>query len=371
MKVLFLQQGRPRPRETIGLIRATHAIEVGLPHAGDEIDARFVEIPPFNRWHRRWMRPVKRWDRLNLQSVRWHLVRSWSARDLILEEMYPDPPDVAHITAVHVAFLLGGIQRKLPCVLSVDTLVTDWARAKRWIPDDARTPAYLKPLAPLERRALERAPLNIAWTDTIAERIKEFAPAAPVTTLHPGLDLEGFRPPRETNRRGPVRVLFIGGRWADKGGPELLEAIAPFLGDGVELDVVTQEGFDVPAGVRTHTAQPGSSLVPELFAKADILCLPTRIDAVPFVVLEAMASGVPVISTRVGSIPELLGDGGLVCEPGDVEALRQALATLIEDPARRRALGDAGRARAEEHYDARKNTPRLIELLRKVVAERG
>lgn len=366
VNVLFLHQGRPRPEETIGLLRARHAIEAGLANAGDDVNPTFVEIPPFNRWHRRWMRPVKRWDKLNMQSVRWHLVRSWSARELILDQMYLSRPDVAHITTIHVGFLLARIQRRLPCVLSVDTLVTDWARAKRGIPADARMPSYLKPIEPLERRALGHAPLNIAWTDTIAARVREFAPKAKVTTLHPGLDLEAFRPPAERKTDGPLRVLFVGGRWETKGGPELLAALAPRLGRDVELDVVTQEAFDPPDGVQLHTAEPGSSLVPELFARADVFCLPTHIDAVPFVVLEAMATGVPVVSTNVGSIPELLGEGGIVCPPGDVDALAEALGALLDDPQRRGAMGDAGRARAERHYDARKTTPQLIELLRDV-----
>jgi len=80
MNVLFLHQGRPRPEETIGLLRARHAIEVGLPHVEGDVEPTYIEIPPFNRWERRWMRPVQRWDKLNLQSVRWHLVRGWRAR---------------------------------------------------------------------------------------------------------------------------------------------------------------------------------------------------------------------------------------------------------------------------------------------------
>ena len=371
MKVLFLHQGRPRPEETIGLLRARHAIEAGLPHAAPDVEPTFVEVPPFNRWHRRFMRPVKRWDKLNLQSVRWHLARSWSTRELLLDHEYLTNPDVAHITTNHVAFLLAGIQRRLPCVISLDTLVIDWARMKRWIPPEAPTPAYLKPLEPLERQALDSAPLNIAWTETLAERVREFAPKANVTALHPGLDLETFRPPRERPTNARPRVLFVGGRWATKGGPQLLEALGPRLGRDVDLDVVTQEPLDAPDGVTLHSAEPGSSLIPELFARADVFCLPTFIDAAPFVALEAMATGVPVISTTVGSIPELVGEGGLTCTPGDVEGLADALGTVLEDPAGRRELGEAGRARAEQHYDARKNTSALIELLRGVARGAG
>lgn len=368
MNVLFLHQGRPRPEETIGLLRARHAIEAGLPYVQGAVNPTYLEIPPFNRWERRWMRPVQSWDKLNLQSVRWHLVRGWRARAMIREAMRRERLDVAHITTVHVSFLLGDVQRRLPCVLSIDTPVIDWARAKRFVPDGARTPAYLAPLEPLERLALRQAPLNIAWTDTIARRIRAIQPRAKVTTLHPGLDLEAFRPTPRTDG-GPVRVLFVGGRWEAKGGPDLLATLGPRLGQGVELDVVTEAPLKPRDGLTFHTAQPGSSLIHELFARADVLCLPTLIDAVPFVVLEAMASGVPVVSTRVGSIPELLGDGGLICEPGDRAGLAEALGTVLEDAGRRREMGEAGRARAEEHYDARKTTPQLIELLRSVAAD--
>ena len=368
MNVLFLHQGRPRPHETMGLVRARHAIDVGLPYAQGDVTPTFVDMPPFTRWQRRWMRPVQRWDKLNLQSVRWHLVRGWVARNLIKQQDQISHPDVVHVTTVHVSFLLADVQRRLPCVLSVDTLVGDWARAKRFVPADARTPSYLKPLEPLEHLALRAAPLNIAWTDTVAARIREFEPRAKVTTLHPGLDLEDFRPTPKTGD-GPVRVLFVGGRWEEKGGPDLLAALGPRLGRDVELDIITEPSLPPREGVNLHRAQPGSSLIQDLFARADLLCLPTLIDAVPFVVLEAMASGVPVVSTRVGSIPELLGDGGLTCEAGDTAGLAEALGTLIEDAARRRAAGEAGRARAEEHYDARKTTPQLVELLRGVAAD--
>lgn len=369
MNVLFLNQGRARAQETLGALAIPRSIEVGLPHVAGDVNPTFVELAPFNRWHRRFMRPVKRWDKLNMQSVRWHLIRSWSAREVVLDQMYLSRPDVAHITYVHVAFLLGGIQQRLPCVLSLDTLTIDWARTQRLIPANAPTPPYLKPLEPLERHALKAAPLNIAFTETVARRVREFEPKANVTALHPGLDVDAFRPSQPEANRGKARVLFVGGRWETKGGPQLLAALSSRLGRDVELDVVTHESFDPPEGVTLHRATPGSSLIPELFGQADVFCLPTLLDAAPWVVLEAMASGVPVVSTRVGSIPEVVGEAGLICEPGDVQGLEEAVGTLLEDPARRRTMGDSGRAQVEEHYDARKTTPRLIELLRQVAED--
>jgi glycosyltransferase involved in cell wall biosynthesis len=112
-----------------------------------------------------------------------------------------------------------------------------------------------------------------------------------------------------------------------------------------------------------HRATPGSDTVARLFAAADVFCLPTTRDACPWVVLEAMASGVPVVSTRVGSIPEMVGAAGLTVKPNAPRELRGALMSLLEDRGRREAAGRAGRERAAERYDARTNTPRLLAML--------
>ncbi len=99
--------------------------------------------------------------------------------------------------------------------------------------------------------------------------------------------------------------------------------------------------------------------------------MPTRVDAAPWVVLEAMACGVPVVSTRVGSIPEMVGEGGCIVDPGDVAALRSTLVELIGAPDARRSMAEAGRGRVEAEYDARKNTPALLELLSSLAVQRG
>jgi glycosyltransferase involved in cell wall biosynthesis len=286
------------------------------------------------------------------------------ARREISRRLRERPADVVHVTTDQVSLLLGSLHERAPFVLSLDSLTTDWVRMTERIPPAAATPASLKPLAALEKRALERAPLAIAWTQTVAERARRLAPGANVAVLHPGLDLRQYSPSDADREAGQLRVLFVGGRWEAKGGPLLVEALGPELGRNVHLDVVTTEPLQPAPGMSVHTGAPGSSDVADLFARADVFCLPTQVDACPWVVVEAMASGVPVDSTHVGSIPELVGEGGVLVEPGDAAALREALDALLDDPAARGSMGAAGRARAERHYDARTNIPRLIELLR-------
>ena len=120
-----------------------------------------------------------------------------------------------------------------------------------------------------------------------------------------------------------------------EGRPRPLAALEPHLGRTVKLDVVSPAQIPQRDGVRSMRAAPGSDEILQRFAEADVLCLPTTRDACPWVVIEAMASGVPVVSTRIGSIPELVSEGGIVVDSGDVAALRAALEQLMADPSRR------------------------------------
>ncbi len=86
--------------------------------------------------------------------------------------------------------------------------------------------------------------------------------------------------------------------------------------------------------------------------KADLFVLPSHAEGLPMTVLEAMGAGLPVVSTRVGGIPEAVVDGetGILLEPGDVVCLAAALRTLAEDPGLRARMGVAGRDRVREKF---------------------
>jgi glycosyltransferase involved in cell wall biosynthesis len=93
--------------------------------------------------------------------------------------------------------------------------------------------------------------------------------------------------------------------------------------------------------------------IPEILAASDIVALPSRFgEGCPNAVLEAMASGKPVIAARSGGTPEVVVDGttGILHAPYDIDALRAAIHRLAADPALRRSMGEAGRARAEAEF---------------------
>jgi glycosyltransferase involved in cell wall biosynthesis len=104
--------------------------------------------------------------------------------------------------------------------------------------------------------------------------------------------------------------------------------------------------------------------------QADVLCLPSFAEGVPVVLMEAMALGVPVVSTRVMGIPELVEDGvsGILVAPGSRAALVDSLRRLAEDHDLRQTLGLAGRRRVEEDYALTRSASTLRALLAERVA---
>ncbi len=173
----------------------------------------------------------------------------------------------------------------------------------------------------------------------------------------------------------PVRVLFVGGDLARKGGLTLIDATRRLRSAGVavELDLATRDDVEAEPGVRVHHGlRPNSPGLIELYQRADVFCLPTLGDCLPMVLSEAGAVGLPLVSTDVGAISEIVRPErtGLLVPPNDPQALATALGRLAGDPEMRRKLGDEARRVVTAEYDAAANATRLVELL-VAVAGRG
>ena len=172
-------------------------------------------------------------------------------------------------------------------------------------------------------------------------------------------------------------LIFVGRLAAVKGVAMLLgamaELIAPFpdlrltlIGDGPEragLEALSRElgvdGVVTFAGARTQTE------VAEALATANLFVLPSFAEGVPVVLMEAMASRLPVITTRIAGIPELVEDGvsGRLVPPGNLPALIEAIADLLSDPARARTMGAAGRAKVEAEFDIARESAKIAGLM--------
>lgn len=192
-----------------------------------------------------------------------------------------------------------------------------------------------------------------------------------VVVIPPGVDTGSWKPaacdvsPMTPMRR--LRLLFVGGDFARKGGDTLLDAWQAGLSGRCELDIVTRDpGVCSAPGLRVHRdLRPGTPALRALFAQADLLVLPTRGDASPFAVLEALASGVPVLTTRVGAIGEMVHDGreGRLMRPGDAAALLHAIDALDRDRPALAAMRCAARETAVRRFDGATNAARVLDQL--------
>ena len=186
-----------------------------------------------------------------------------------------------------------------------------------------------------------------------------------IAVIPPGVDLTEFAA-GDRHHELP-RLLFVGGDFERKGGSLLLDVFRKRLRGRAELILVTRDDVKPERGVQVHrNVKANSPELRELYATSDIFVLPTMADCFSLVCMEALASGLPVVSTKVGGIPDLILEGrtGRLLNAGDAAALGDTLEELVDQPALRREMGDRGRADAVERFDARENARRLFEFVR-------
>ena len=220
----------------------------------------------------------------------------------------------------------------------------------------------------LVRRGFRRATLCVGWSDWARRSfVADYGVADERTAVvAPGIDLALWDSPAPRPSNGLPRLLFVGGDFQRKGGDLLLDVYRERLRGRCELDLVTRAAVAEESGVRVHRGlSAASDELRELYRNAAALVLPTRGDCFSIAALEAMASGLPVVISAVGGIPEIVEQGasGYALAPGDRQALGQAIEELLSNEPRRRAMGARGRELVEQRFDARKTAARLVELV--------
>ncbi len=228
---------------------------------------------------------------------------------------------------------------------------------------------------------LSRAAAVVTVTDGNVGVLAAMAPGARVVRVYNGVDVTGIAPgPRAADR---TRTALAVGRFVPKKGfDDLVRALAvlraqgadvavTFVGDGPERGPLTTLASDL--GVADLVSMPGSAdgeAVAAAMRSAAVLAVPCVVtadgdrDALPTVVIEAMAHGLPVLATDVNGLPEMVEDAvsGVVVPQRSPEVLAAALARLLDDPAGRDALATAARSRAEALFDLRRNVGALADL---------
>jgi len=229
--------------------------------------------------------------------------------------------------------------------------------------------------AGLLARKLRAAAFAVTCTGANAEHLRSLGTGTPVHVVYHGLNPD-FARLVEDDRR-PValprfRILGVGRMVDKKGFDVLVDAVGLLRDRGVDAELVIA-GEDGPAaaavdavvarrGLAAVVRRTGPVTQPELLellAGCSVFALACRVaadgdrDGIPNVLVEAMAAGVPVVSTRVSGIPELVTNGvdGILVEPDDPCALAEALAGLATDEVARRRLGAEGRRTVAARFD--------------------
>ncbi len=183
-----------------------------------------------------------------------------------------------------------------------------------------------------------------------------------VTVVHNGIDIAEFRPLPDVQRK-PRQLMATASADAPlKGLRYLLRAYARLLKDYPDLELLVI-GKPKPGGdterllsrlgiterVRFETGLSTEALVTR-YAESTIAVVPSVYEGFGLPAGEAMACGMPLVSTDGGALPEVVGDAGVQVPAADVDALARVIADLLEDPARRDALGQTARRRIEELF---------------------
>jgi glycosyltransferase involved in cell wall biosynthesis len=209
-----------------------------------------------------------------------------------------------------------------------------------------------------------------------------------VTLIRNGVDVERFCPSEsarcafrsslDISAETPL-VGFVGRIDAEKGPDQFLQAAqvvhaevpdAHFVmvGTGHQYDRMVKLAGELGLGEVVHFAGlwPDTS---QVYPGIDLLLQTSRIEGLPLSLLEGMACGLPIVALGVGGVPEIVEEGrtGTLAGPGDWRGVGQRAIDLLEHPARMKAMGEAGRRRAESQFDLRVTASQTMDLMDRLV----
>jgi len=310
------------PSPGFGVFRLTDEVEDGL---------RTVRV----LYRRPWFRPAAMACQIaGLVAALWRLRREGFRPDVVHAHVY---------SAALPALLLGRLSRAAVVVTEHYTgfqrgLITG---ADRWVAWAAFTGADL--VAPV--------------SEELAGHLRAIAPRARIRMLPNVVDTEVFETATHSRHDGPARLLTVGALAEKKGHAYLLDALAQVrarreaeldvVGGGELRSVLEARAAELGLGsaVRFHGEQPKEE-VARLMAQADLFVLPSLHETFGCVLIEAMASGLPSVATRVGGVPEVLPpEAGPLVPARDPEALAEAIAATLDrdfDPAELHRRAESG-----------------------------
>jgi glycosyltransferase involved in cell wall biosynthesis len=321
-------------------------------------------------------------DRLVPVMRNWSVRASWRARRALHDLRRTTALDAIFFHTQVTSLFSIAHMRQIPSIVSLDATPINYDSLGHSYGHAAATDSFLdRQKYRLNRQALHAAAGLVTWSEWARDsligdygvdgsRIRVVGPGAAPDYFEIGAArLAGA--PREP---GPVRLLFVGADFQRKGGPELLAAMRGPLGDLCELHVVTRQEVAPQRNVFVHQGvTPNSPTLTHLFANADVFVLPTHADCMAIVNIEAAAAALPIVTTTVGALGENVrpGESGFLIPPGNVEALAEALSTLVANADLRAHMSHRSFEVARHKFDAHRNQRVILDFLHEVAETRS
>jgi glycosyltransferase involved in cell wall biosynthesis len=287
-----------------------------------------------------------------------------------------EKPDIVVIYGLRANFIgrlaakLAGTKVILSAILSTD----DW---RKW---------YHSVLDRITAWAVTGwVPNSIACMNSTIKREK--FPKERFTVIYDGIDVEKWKRHNDGTRKqirkglglsdDVILCVTVGNFRYQKGYPYLIQAIPEiikkqpqarfvFVGRGKMEEELKKKCIDL--GIQDYVIFTGyREDIRQIYEGADIMVLPSVCEGLPVSLIEAMSMELPVVSTKIGGIPELVENGitGILVPPADSDALTKAIVQLASDSAQRKQMGNNARKRVCENFSMRKNASKLIEYYQK------
>lgn len=290
--------------------------------------------------------------------------------------------DAAWFFQQTICMFLWRFRRRVPYVVAMDGTPLWYAKNGLWYcqfqTDFSSLVERLKYrlVRSVYHGAYHLMPLSTGVRDSLIEDYG--VPPERITVVPPGVNLRRFTPPdrgTSTRRARRPKVVFVGADYERKGGDLVTNVAArPELKD-VEFHVVSRSHKGtIPPNVRVHAnMSTNTTELVDLYADCDAFLLPTRQDAHSVATIEAMAMGLPVITTRTGGIIDIVEEGktGFYVPIGDEAALAERIRTLLGDTDLRLRMGAASRRRVEERFDNDAIARTTVDVLKRAAATRS
>jgi len=300
------------------------------------------------------------------------IIQRWLRGPLAIDRF-----DVVHITTQGNALASIDFKPGSPTVFAVNLDAT----AVDAVNEFNMSPLAFKPFIEAERKIFQACDFVVCRNDWCSRSLREnyHLPEQKIVIAR-----NAIVPPEITRMSMPAReenmlprLVFVGNAFRRKGGRELLDAHQRLWSDRAELHIFSNRvrPDHTKKNVIWHRNVSRDDLMRQWLPQMDIFVMPTSSDMHPWAILEAASVGLPVVSTNLAGIPEMVrhNETGLLCSVRDWNCFERSVQTLLDDEARRDAMGRAARDHILTNYNADKTynhlLDRLIEQSRKLRAE--